>query len=584
MLSGHRSYLLVGLLHFLCATAVFADPQPALVDQDSTGIALTREAWRKTITEAAPPGPGCFQVTYPGIVAKQVPCGPSPVRPRFSPPTTSGKGGQKIVGDGKGYVLVAPQRQILSRVAGSFPSIKGVTSVSTFAGLPGERHSYTLQLNAKTSVPTSICQGLGEHCNVIQQFVYTTSDYSAPGDDAEIGISYWVLGADSCPKPLERYGSFCAAGSPTMKVPRIPATDLDKVELWGLAYPGVYDRLFLFYKDTIYMLNTDTSMLRLGEAWNWAEFNIFGKDAGGEAIFNPGSALDVRLAAVFGGNYKVVPQCANGSVTAEYNNLVLVDGSCKTWGYPNPAGVGAPYIQFSEASDDNPNVWPKLTFFNPAVSGFDKLQWTLQIQQTGSGRQWRWSQQNTSSWNGFMRLDVLPGDRKSDGTVAFSLGDDPVVVFSGKSPSCAKNNAGVTCSISYPWVLGRSYTLTIKSAAQDPTQPVWTGTVTDDLTGISTTIGTIAITSVGSAIFTNWALIPPNSAVYATLDSSQSPPSRFSECSELPFVDAVVSMPVGYYANQPAPMTENSFVGNCVWYDPVAPGQYDLRIGGAGHE
>jgi hypothetical protein len=345
MISIRKGRLLPGLLYFACAMAAHAGQQPPTARAGATDVTLTPEAWQKAIAEAAPLGPGCFQATYPSIIPKQVPCAAAPASPDSSPMKEWAKGSEKVVGDTVGYFLLAPPGQTLSRVAGSFPLTKGVTSVSTF-GQTGDLHSYSLQLNAGASVPPSICQGLGKDCWVWQQFVYITPDYSAPGD-ALLFIGYWIIDADSCPSQFQKFGSYCIAGSQQMSVPRIPVTDLDKVQLWGFANPGAGDRLHLVYKDTTYILNTSTSPVRLGETWDSAEFNIFGNDAGGEAIFNPGSVMDVRLGGVFGWNYKVLPLCKDGSNagTGETNNLVLVEGSCKGWTYPNPADVGSPYIQ-----------------------------------------------------------------------------------------------------------------------------------------------------------------------------------------------------------------------------------------------
>jgi hypothetical protein len=135
-----------------------------------------------------------------------------------------------------------------------------------------------------------------------------------------------------------------------MEAPQIPVTDLEKLELWAFANYGGQDRLYLVYQDKMHILATDASILNISEAWRDAEFNIFGNGGGGEAIFNAGSSIDVRVAAVYKSlRYDLAPSCvANAGITGETNNLNLE--TCASWPYPNPANVGTPYIQFTQSN------------------------------------------------------------------------------------------------------------------------------------------------------------------------------------------------------------------------------------------
>jgi hypothetical protein len=345
MQSKWKYVLLAVLLNSLCLSVVFAQrpSESEFASEQVSPTQLVHEVWREKMANITPPAIGCFHAKYPSTILQRVPCKAAPSQPFLLLPQAV-ESAQKFI-DHQDYILRAPQSALLARVIGSFPSMSGVTSVSTEEGTWGEGpNQYSLQINTDITA-SSVCNGQSG-CSAWEQFVYSTR-YPTNVSDPALLIEHWLFGYSlPCPSGwIDYHNGNCMRDSSYLPVPNIPITELKKVQLMGFANQNGTDVAALQYGDDAYYISDDASLLNIARVWKDAEFNVVGN--GGEAVFNKGSSITVKVEAYYDNLQLLLlaPTCVPGGTTGEYNNLTL--GKCSAAGYPlgNP-----PYIQFTESN------------------------------------------------------------------------------------------------------------------------------------------------------------------------------------------------------------------------------------------
>jgi len=314
--------------------AVAAEPNPG--DPAHT-------QWRDTMIRMDTPHEGCFQATFPSTLWERVPC--RTISKHAHPEHRRANSVQaQAAGNGNDYALVASAGDPITQTVGSFPLVSAVESESSVGGDGGILgvNEYTLQINTNDHASTSACSGGAAGCTVWQQFIYAT-DYETQGS-AAVFMQYWLLGfGASCPSgywsspPVD-----CYKNSNYVSVPDVPIPDLGNLKLTGTAVKSGNDTVTFANGTQAYSVSAPDSVLQIGTVWEQSEFNVVGDCGLSEAVFNPGAAITVNVAANFGST--AAPQCPSGAgTTGETNNLVL--GSCVT------AGGTMPSIQFAESYD-----------------------------------------------------------------------------------------------------------------------------------------------------------------------------------------------------------------------------------------
>lgn len=309
--------------------------------------------WRKSMMKIKPPSGGCFQATFPSTLWELAPCRAASVHAHPLPhplPRIRNLRRSQTTGDGNDYALVA--NGLISETVGSFPSVNNVTSESS-VGVPAfggggilGPNEYTLQINTNANSTSSACSGGASGCTVWQQFIYAT-DYETTGS-AAVFMQYWLLGygaqGAACPGGYYTSGTSCYRNSSSTSAPNVPITDLGSLTLTATAVSGGDDTVTFANGTQAYSVSEADSVLEIGTVWNESEFNIVGNAGGSQAVFNPGAAITVNVAAQFGST--AAPGCAsNAGTTGETNNLNL--GPCTT------AGGATPSIQFTESSSQS---------------------------------------------------------------------------------------------------------------------------------------------------------------------------------------------------------------------------------------
>ena len=305
------------------ACAAPADPPKP----QATDAAPSREAWRAAMMRAPQRMKGCFHAHYPSTQWQAVPCAP-PLRRSFAPVTFD-------VGHGVDFAATVPGT--MTRAAGSFDAVNGVTSEAGTGNIPD---SYSLQLNS-SFFTTTACSGaeIPANCQGWQQFIYSNSGV--------ILMEYWLIhwGNVPCPAGWMSQPPSCVMNSPSVVVPTQPIANLQQLSLGGVADAGsATDTVTFSNISDVYLQTGDDTIINLAQAWNYAEFNIFGDGGGATATFNPGSNLIVRTTVTDG--TQNVPNCSGDGITSEKNSLNLVMPCC-------PYGGPAPAIVFDESNNPN---------------------------------------------------------------------------------------------------------------------------------------------------------------------------------------------------------------------------------------
>jgi len=322
--------------------------------------------WHKVMSKAPLPENRCFRASHPSMNWEEVPCGAAPsashLRPWAGRSRTFGATvAPETVGAHSGDSSVTASS--ISSVAGSFPSVSGVLLEDD--PRPG---AFSLQINSNTfgsDATTGACTVCAGHadCKCWQQFVF---DNPSPLDDSAsyVYTQRWLLSyGSSCPSSewthidVPELGGCCFNNSHigTFEIQKI--TNLANLALTATAVAGGNDTLAIFNAETGQLVATSApdSVLGLSHAWNFAEFNVFGRNNAKVAAFNPGSTLVARMSVTNGTTAS--PTCATKSESGETNNLNLVPASCCATGGASPAiefletnaaGVNAPFCLLND--------------------------------------------------------------------------------------------------------------------------------------------------------------------------------------------------------------------------------------------
>jgi hypothetical protein len=328
--------------------------------------AQAQQTWRDTMHKTEAPSNGCFHASYPSTDWQQVDCVASP---GYRSALPSHRTNEQVIGNAYDYVAQAPSGHTFSLVAGSFPTVKGVTSEKG-ANVPfgsGEsdgitgKNEYTVQVNTNI-VHTAAC-GSYSYCYAWQQYVISTNTpvsltSSQLSGKTEVFIEYWLInygvdnGKDICPseyldagKDAEGPGDDCVQNTPAVVVynGQLPAVDLASLSLSGSATASGTDKAVATYGGDAYTATVPDSYTDISSEWTQAEFNVFGNAGGSRADFNSGASLTAKVAVTDGSTS--APTCVSPSsddgTTGETNNLTAK--SCST------TSGSAPYITFTES-------------------------------------------------------------------------------------------------------------------------------------------------------------------------------------------------------------------------------------------
>lgn len=288
------------------------------------------DAWHMAMLDVPTPGAGCHEVLHPSMEWREVEC--ADARITASAPSGARGDGARLarvaqVGGGNDWV-VSLSGGTLSTVTGSFDDVAGVTSVID----DGIANSFSLQLNSNF-FESSRCSSGGPSCRAWQQIVYSSDQGAAEMNQAEIGkggllyFQYWLLYDDApCPSGTKTVaqGGCVVNSADQVPVPAQSAASLGEMHLTGSA--GDTDQAILRIGKTLYSVTAPGSNVGLASGWTEAEFNIFGNGSAGQASFNSGASVDVKLTVQgFSGGTLA---CKRGGTTKETNNLDL-DGECR---------------------------------------------------------------------------------------------------------------------------------------------------------------------------------------------------------------------------------------------------------------
>jgi hypothetical protein len=364
---GVRTIIHVSLAAGLLSVTAFPPVLAAQTNDTATDKVESQahEVWREIMHNTAAPEKGCFHASYPNTQWEKVECAAPPAyrsaRPKFE------DRGQQTTGNAYDYVAQAPSGHVISVAAGSFPTVKGVTSekgvgVAAFndEGILGT-NEYTLQVNTNI-VHTAAC-GSYTNCFAWQQYVISTNTPVSLTSNqltgkTEVFIEYWLIDYGSstratCPSGFinggadeEGPGVDCIQNTPAVVVynGQLPITDLASLQLSGSATAGGTDKATATYGTEAYTATVADSYTDISSAWTQAEFNVFGNAGGSEAKFNTGVSLTAKIALTDGSTS--APTCVSPSnddgTTGETNNLTL--GSCTA------TSGSTPSIQFVESN------------------------------------------------------------------------------------------------------------------------------------------------------------------------------------------------------------------------------------------
>jgi hypothetical protein len=325
-----------------------------------------QQVWRDSMHRINVPGEGCFHASYPSTKWEAIECAAAPgYRSALPQPVNRSLGREQTVGNAVDYVAQTPSGSLFSLVAGSFPTVTGVTSeksvgVAAFGdgGILGT-NEYTLQVN--TNFFHSAACGSFKNCLAWQQYVLSTNTpVSLTSDgltgDTEVFIEYWLIDygssrRSSCPSGFinggadaEGPGVDCVQNTAATLIAKgqIPITDLSGLTLSGSATSGGTDAAKVTFAGEAFSITVKDSLTDIASGWSQAEFNVFGNAGGSEAEFNTGVSVTAKVALTDGST--TAPTCVSPSkddgTTGETNNLTL--GSCTA------TGGSSPSIQFTE--------------------------------------------------------------------------------------------------------------------------------------------------------------------------------------------------------------------------------------------
>lgn len=315
MCGGASLAFISGMLLLITSVSAMSAPVPK-------DAALT-EAWRAAIAKTSVPGSGCFTSEYPSTVWTRIACSKPPANPLLP----AARSGGRVVGNGNDFA--AETATPISSAVGSFPAIKGLTQ-ETDSG-SGASDTYSLQLNS-SYYTAPVCDGakVPSQCRAWTQYVY---ENNAPSSGAAF-MEVWLINyGNSCPAGWGPYATDCYYNSDAISVPNQELSALDGIQVEGATIAGGNDTVTLTAAKKAYAVTMPDSKIDLAGNWNTAEYNIFGDGGGGEAIFNPGTKMTVKVKLKDGSSD--APTCITDGFTLESNNLGL--NRCKAKGGKKPS-------------------------------------------------------------------------------------------------------------------------------------------------------------------------------------------------------------------------------------------------------
>ena len=310
------------LFGVLCLSVAGAAPVAKVTDMRFA------EAWRAAMMVASVPGQGCFSAEYPSTAWMRVACKAAPAGPFL--PAHGPRG--FVVGNGNDFA--AETNAPISSAVGSFPSIKGLKQETN----EGASDTYTLQLNSSYYVSPA-CHGARDpsECRGWMQYVYSNNaPYSGSGF-----MEIWLINYGSnCPAGWAPYATDCYYNSQAINVPNQKLKSLRDIQVSGEAAAGGNDTVKIMTSKKAYAVTMPDSMIDLAGNWNTAEYSLFGDGGGSEAVFSPGTKIQVKVQLQDGSTS--APNCITDGFTLESNNLGL--NTCSAAGGTNPS------ITFSESN------------------------------------------------------------------------------------------------------------------------------------------------------------------------------------------------------------------------------------------
>ena len=339
---------------------------PCVLSAQTSDVAeeAARQTWRDTMHTVEVPGTGCFHAAFPSTEWQRVECLPAPGYRSALPQRRD----EFTLGNGSDYVAAAPSGDHFSLVAGTWPTVSGVTSESTVNvpfgsgesdGITG-KNQYTVQVNTNFA-HTAACKTY-TNCLAWQQYVISSDapvslTSSKLSDKTEVFIEYWLIdygskSTQACPSGFisagadsEGPGVDCVQNTSATAIytGQLPITDLAGLGLSASATSGGTDKATATYGGDAYAATVADSYTDIASGWTQAEYNILGNAGGAQAKFNTGSKLIGKMALTYGST--TAPTCEQPSAvdgtTGETNNLSAV--SCSV------AGGSAPYMEFTES-------------------------------------------------------------------------------------------------------------------------------------------------------------------------------------------------------------------------------------------
>lgn len=279
------------------------------------------EEWWEAAAQVSVPQEGCFEVTYPSVEWRTIPCTTPPNRPY--PPGDGPR--PATVGNGTDYSAAVTDQ--ITSATGSFDSVTGVTSVTgtTYGAgctnpVTGVANIFSLQLNT-APFTTPACNGSpNPNCQGWQQFVYSNSFGTF--------VQYWLLNYNTaCPAgwftfPVGGGTTHCWRNGPgaAPRGPQRTSADLPNMRLVGIT-GAVLDTIVMWAGGTSLRRVNQDSILNLNTNWQGVEYCIVGDGCGSQAVFNAGSKLLVRTTVQHASSD--APSCVLIGYTGETNNLTL---------------------------------------------------------------------------------------------------------------------------------------------------------------------------------------------------------------------------------------------------------------------
>ena len=182
------------------------------------------------------------------------------------------------------------------------------------------------------------------------------------------------------------------------------------------------------------------------------------------------------------------------------------------------------------------------------VPTYDAYEGTMTVVQLPNVQSYYyWALQNGFAGGGVFYMGLQPYG--SCGIT--NAGNCKIVLFSffgngasSTSPNCAPGadgGPGEQCRVAYDWVIGVPYTFRATLTANDGVLETWTGTVTDQKSGATTTIGSWSIPASQGLIGTQGVSFVEYYQLYS------------GGCSAEPYAEIVWNTPIGYNKGQSYP-------------------------------